>query len=150
MFQDEPMMAAINDLLKRQPLAVLATQGNGQPYTSLMAYAFTNDLRYILLATATSTRKHKNIQGESRVALLVDDRSNNEKDFEKAAALTITGEACAIEPNEKEYFTSLYLRRHPSLEDFLGSTSTFFFKVEVHKYLLVSRFEEVMEYSVQI
>lgn len=147
--QGKEAVSRIKNLLEKQPLAVLATQGNGQPYTSLMAYAFTDDLRYILLATAMSTRKHRNILGESRVALLVDDRSNNEKDFEKAAALTITGEACETKPNEREDFTTLFLRRHPSLENFLGSPSTFFFKIEVHKYLLVSKFEEVVEYSVR-
>ena len=146
--KDDQMVNEIRALLEGQHLSVLATQGDGQPYTSLMAYSFTEDLRFILLATAMSTRKHRNIIGESRVALLVDDRSNNEEDLEKAAALTIIGEACDVETDEIDYYYDLYLERHPSLKSFLASSSTVFFKVKVQKYLLVSRFEEVVEYQV--
>lgn len=147
--RDDPVAREIRNLLERQPLAVLATQGGGQPYTSLMAYAFTEDLRFLLFATAMSTRKHRNITGESRVALLVDDRSNNEEDFQNAAALTIVGEACEVDFDERDYYCGLYLRRHPSLETFLVSPSTVLFKIDVHKYLLVSRFEDVVEYKIK-
>lgn len=137
----------IKKLLESQPLAVLATQGDGQPYTSLMAYAFTEDLRFLVVATAMSTRKHRNIAGESRVALLVDDRSNNGEDFQNATALTVVGEAREVRLDEREYFSALYLKRHPSLETFLASPSTVVFKIEVHNYLMVSRFEDVTEHQ---
>ncbi len=94
--RDNTIAEEIKNLLERQPLAVLATQDNGQPYTSLMAFAFTEDLRFLVFATATSTRKYMNIIEESRVALLIDDRSNNGEDFQKASALTILGEACEV------------------------------------------------------
>ena len=139
----------IGKLLKSQPLAVLATQGDGQPYTSLMAYAYTEDLRFLVVATTMSTRKHRNIAGESRVALLVDDRSNDGEDFQDATALTVVGEASEVGLDEREFFKSLYLKRHPLLEDFLASSSTVFFKIEVHNYLMVSRFQDVVEYQVK-
>ena len=139
----------IKTLLEKQPLAVLATQSKGQPYTSLMAYAFTEDLRFLLCATAMSTRKHRNIAEESRVALLVDNRSNNEEDFQNAVALTIVGEACEVGLDEREYYSSLYLKRHPSLRDFLASPSTIFYKIAVDNYLLVSRFEDTVEYPMK-
>jgi len=147
--RNDVVAVGIKTLLEKQPLAVLATQGNGQPYTSLMAYAFTEDLRFLVFATAMSTRKHRNIKEESRVALLVDDRSNNEEDFQNAVALTIVGEACEVGLDEREYYSSLYLKRHPSLKLFLASPSTIFFKVEVHNYLLVSRFEDAVEYHIK-
>ena len=147
--RDDAVAREIKDLLEKQPLAVLATQGDGQPYTSLMAYAFTEDLRFLMVATAMSTRKHKNIMGESRVALLVDDRSNNGEDFQNAAALTIVGEAFKVGLDERDYYCDLYLKRHSSLETFLASPSTVFFKIEVYNYLLVSRFEDVVEYQIK-
>ncbi|MFT5701724.1 MAG: hypothetical protein ACI8ZB_004625 [Desulforhopalus sp.] len=147
--KNDAVAGKIKILLDKQPLAVLATQGDGQPYTSLMAYAFTEDLRFLVVATAMSTRKHRNITGESRVALLVDDRSNNVEDFQNAAALTIVGEACKVGIDERDYYSGLYLKRHPSLETFLASPSTVFFKIEVHNYLLVSRFENVVEYQIK-
>ena len=147
--RNDAVAREIKDLLEKQPLAVLATQGDGQPYTSLMAYAFTEDLRFLVVATAMSTRKHKNIMGESRVALLVDDRSNNGEDFQNAAALTIVGEAFKVGLDERDYYCGLYLKRHPSLETFLASPSTVFFKINVHNYLMVSRFEDVVEYQIK-
>ena len=147
--RNDAVVGEIKNLLARQPLAVLATQGDGQPYTSLMAYAFTEDLQFLVFATAMSTRKHSNIAGESRVALLVDDRSNNGEDFQNAVALTIVGEACEVGLGERDYYSGLYLKRHPSLETFLASPSTIFFKIEVHNYLLVSRFEDVVEYQIK-
>lgn len=146
MSKKKDIASQIRELLKSQKLAVLATQGDGQPYTSLMAYAFTDDLKYILLATADSTRKHDNIAEESRVALLVDNRSNRSDDFEKATALTIIGQACNIELEQKEKLFALYLNRHPSLKLFLESSSTVFVTIKVQSYLLVSRFEETVEY----
>ncbi|BHH85994.1 pyridoxamine 5'-phosphate oxidase family protein [Desulforhopalus sp. 52FAK] len=137
----------IKKLLESQTFAVLATQGDGQPYTSLMAYAFTEDLRFLVVATAMSTRKYKNIAGESRVALLIDDRSNNGEDFQNATALTIMGEAREVSLEEREYFSDLYLKRHSPLETFLASSLTVFFKIEVNTYLLVSKFEDVVEYQ---
>lgn len=137
----------IQDLLQSQKLAVLATQGDGQPYTSLMAYAFTDDLRFLLVATSISTRKHANLMGESRVSMLVDNRSNSVDDFEQAAALTIVGRAKNISPDNEQAYRQIYLDRHPSLIAFLGASSTAFITIEVDKYLLVSHFEDVVEYT---
>ncbi len=136
-------------MLERQPLALLATQGDGQPYTSLMTYAYTEDLRFLVVATAMSTGKHRNIAGESRVALLVDDRSNNVEDFQNATAFTVVGEACEVGIDQREHYSGLYLTRHPALETFLASPSTVLFKIEAHNYLLVSRFENVVEYQIK-
>ncbi|MCK9175897.1 MAG: pyridoxamine 5'-phosphate oxidase family protein [Desulforhopalus sp.] len=147
--RDDAIAEKIKNLLERQLLAVLATQGDGQPCTSLMAFAFTEDLQSFLFATSISTRKYKNIKGESRVALLVDDRSNNGEDFQNASALTILGEACEVGLEKRDYYCGLYVKRHPSLESFLAAESTVLFKMDVQKYLLVSKFENVVEYQIK-
>jgi nitroimidazol reductase NimA-like FMN-containing flavoprotein (pyridoxamine 5'-phosphate oxidase superfamily) len=145
---DREMQARIHALLLEQPLAVLSTQRNGQPYSSLMAFAYTDDLRVIMLATGKSTRKHQNIMTSAKVSLLVDNRSNSEEDFHSAAALTIVGVARLIEDEERPAYERIYLKRHPYLQKFLRSPSTTFFKIEVRHYLLVSRFQNVMEFRV--
>ena len=43
------MQERIKALLSEQPLAVLSTQRNGQPYSSLMAFAHTEDLHAIVV-----------------------------------------------------------------------------------------------------
>ena len=142
------MREQIDDLLSEQPLAVLSTQRNGQPYSSLMAFAHTNDLSVIVVATGKSTRKYQNIIRDSRVSLLVDNRSNNEEDFHAAAALTILGVAKNIESSERQAFEKIYLERHPYLQKFLKAPTTSFIKIEVQCYLMVSRFQNVMEYRI--
>ena len=45
---DKVMQERIHSLLSSQPLAVLSTQRNGQPYSSLMAFAYT-ETSFILI-----------------------------------------------------------------------------------------------------
>ena len=146
---DRKMEAAISALLESQSLAVLATQRNGQPYTSLMAYAFTENLKELVVATGTSTRKHQNILTDSRVSMLIDNRSNQQQDFHEANALTIVGGVKEIPAHELQDYKERYLNRHPYLDMFLNSPSTVLLKIEVYHYLLVSRFQNVMEYHIR-
>lgn len=145
---DQEMQSTIESLLRSQQLAALSTQRDGQPYTSLMAFAYTPDLKFILVATGKATRKHQNILQDSRVSLLIDNRSNREGDFHSAMALTVLGKAQATEADEQSALQDLYLSRHPYLENFLASPSTAFVKIMVSHYLLVSRFQNVMEYRI--
>ena len=146
---DRKMEAAIGHLLESQRLGVLATQRNGQPYTSLMAYAFTDNLEEIVVATGTSTRKHQNILTDARVSLLVDNRSNAQEDFHEAIALTIVGSVQEIPEHEFLHYQDLYVKRHPYLDSFVQAPSTVLLKIVVYHYLLVSRFQNVMEYHVR-
>ena len=139
----------IAGLLGSQQLAVLSTQRDGQPYSSLMAFAFTPDLANILVATGKSTRKHQNLVQESRVSLLIDNRANSENDFHAAMAVTIIGTAQGIADSERSGYAEIYLQRHPYLEKFLTSATTAFVKISVSHYVMVSRFEEVIEYRIQ-
>ncbi len=135
----------ISDLLKGQILAVLASQRHGQPYSSLIAFAHSDDLRRIYFATPKATRKFANLIEEPRVSLLVDSRSNNEVDFHKAEAVTIMGVVKEVGEEDLEASRSLYLARHPYLGEFIHSPSTAFLEVEVRSYILVNRFQHVME-----
>ncbi len=139
----------IAGLLGGQQLAVLSTQRDGQPYSSLMAFAFTSDLVNILVATGKSTRKHQNLVQESRVSLLIDNRSNSENDFHTAMAVTVIGKAQRIAESERPKYEKIYLQRHPYLEKFVTSSTTAFLKISVSHYVMVSRFQDVMEYSIQ-
>jgi|SRR5208337_3631095 len=69
---NEGLLQMLHELFATQRSAVLATTENGQPYLSLMAFATTSDLQYLLVATYRATRKYRNIEADSRVALLAD------------------------------------------------------------------------------
>jgi len=46
----------IRQLLDQQSFCILSTQGQGQPYGSLIAFAFTEDLKYISISQRSQPR----------------------------------------------------------------------------------------------
>ena len=132
-------------LLAGQPLAVLATHGSARSYASLVAFAFTDDLAFLVFATLRSTRKFANLQSSQNVAFLIDNRSNRESDFQETTAATVTGIAEEVPPEERSRFLKLYMERHPSLLDFVDSPTCVLFRVRVDTYYIVTRFQEVAE-----
>lgn len=143
---DSSLHKEIQEILSSQRLAVLATERNGQPYSSLMAFAHSSDLSVIGVATGVATRKHINLLQESRVSLLIDTRSNSEVDFHEAAAVTAIGKAELVQEKDRHQLYEIYLNKHPYLDTFLHAPSTSFFKISIHHYLIVNRFQNVMEY----
>ncbi|UCH80708.1 MAG: pyridoxamine 5'-phosphate oxidase family protein [Nitrospiraceae bacterium] len=140
---------SITQLVSRQKLAVLSSFGKGQPYASLVAFAATEDLKYILFATTRSTRKYTNLSLESNVALLIDNRTNEETDFSYAAAATALGRAEEIRDPQRESLINIYLAKHPHLREFVTSPSCALVQVTVQKYYLVNRFQNVQELHIQ-
>ena len=135
----------LKDLFASQRLGVLATFGRGQPYSSLVAFAATEDLKHLVFATTRATRKYANLSTESRVALLVDNRSNQDTDFHSAIAVTAMGNAKEVTRSERDRFLRLYLAKHPHLEEFVNSPTCALLKVSVDTYYMVKRFQNVME-----
>jgi len=148
MDQLEQMKKTIGDLFGSQQLAVLATQQEGQPYASLVAFAATQDLKELLFATARSTRKFTNLTQDSRVSLLVDSRSNRDADIHQAMAVTAIGTAEEAEEMDRGRYLMIYLAKHPHLEEFVKAPSCALIRVRVASYNLVSRFQKVMEIQV--
>jgi nitroimidazol reductase NimA-like FMN-containing flavoprotein (pyridoxamine 5'-phosphate oxidase superfamily) len=134
------------DLFAKQKLAVLATLSGGQPYSCLVAFAETEDLKGLVFTTFRSTRKYRDIMSEPRVALLVDNRSNEESDFSDALAVTATGRAEEVMGGERERLLSVYLAKHPHLAEFAGSSDSALVRVGVENYV-VSSFHEVAALS---
>ena len=139
----------LKKLFDSQRLAVLGTQREGQPYTSLVAFASSEDLKSLFFATTRSTRKYAYLSADSRVSMLVDNRSNEAFDFREAMAATALGEAEEMEGQDREKHLDLYLRKHPHLEEFVSSPSCAFIKIRVDRYYIVSRFQNVMEIHVE-
>jgi nitroimidazol reductase NimA-like FMN-containing flavoprotein (pyridoxamine 5'-phosphate oxidase superfamily) len=135
----------LHELFAAQKSAVLATTENGQPYLSLMAFAATSDLQYLLVATYRATWKYRNIEADPRVALLVDNRTNQPTDTEQAMAVTALGAAKEVGAAEKDRFLQIYLAKHPHLEKFVTSPECALIEVEVERYFVVSNFQEIRE-----
>ena len=137
--------ADLRKLLNAQPLAVLATQSRGQPYASLVAFACSDDLRFLYFATTRATRKYANLSDDSRVAMLVDNRSNKASDFRSAMAATATGKAKEVDSAERDGALKLYLAKHPQLKDFVHSPTCALCEIKVQTFFVVTRFQNVVE-----
>jgi nitroimidazol reductase NimA-like FMN-containing flavoprotein (pyridoxamine 5'-phosphate oxidase superfamily) len=139
----DTLRARIDGLFSTQLQGVLATQKDAQPYTSLMAFAHTPDLRYLIFATYRDTQKHANLLLNSAVSFLIDDRSNDPADYQHAVAISVCGCAQPIPDDELADFRALYLARHPTLRDFVGSPDCAVLRIAVSFYRVVSTFQAV-------
>lgn len=145
MDRDVPMETLLKRLFEGQQFAVLATQEQGQPYTSLMAFAATDNLRNLIFATERLTRKFANVMANTRTAVMIDDRSNHSTDIENATAVTALGEAEEVGGAERERLLEIYLAKHPHLAAFARSESCALIRMWVVSYKVVSRFQDVRE-----
>ena len=148
MQQPAEMTEVIRGLFASQPLAVLATMMSGQPYTNLVAFCETDDLKCLLFATNRSTRKYANLVANPQIAMLIDSRSNQDSDFVKAIAITAIGRAEEVKDSERDRMLGIYLARHPHLEEFATSLDTALFCITVDDYKVVTGLQTVREFHV--
>ena len=138
---------SIRELCQGEDFAVLATQGNDQPYTSLIGFVTTPDLKYVAFATPKQTRKYFLLESNKRVAFMVDNRASQLGSINYISAVTITGKARFLtEVQEEEHWGGMLIEKHPYLTDFIKSSATAIVVVEVYRYFYVRRFQEVAEW----
>ncbi|MEJ2586676.1 MAG: pyridoxamine 5'-phosphate oxidase family protein [Deltaproteobacteria bacterium] len=145
MGREEAVITEIRELLEFQPLAVLATQAQGAPYASLVAFVASEDLKKLYFATSRSTRKYANLAADPRAALLVDSRSNAVSDFHQARAVTAVGRSGEVDDRERDAVIRRYLEKHPHLKMFVHSPTCALLGLTVNTFYLVSTFQKVME-----
>jgi nitroimidazol reductase NimA-like FMN-containing flavoprotein (pyridoxamine 5'-phosphate oxidase superfamily) len=144
---DRTVAECIHGLVAEESFAVLCTQGEGQPYGSVVAFAFDHDLRSFVFATPKATRKYRLLSQCDRVALVVDNRGKYPDDLMKVGAVTITGKAQQLEAGPGfDEGAGLLTARHPYLKSFVESPSTALFRVEAVRFLHVTRFQEVRQW----
>ncbi len=142
----------LSDLIKRvlasQRFAVLATQSEGQPYGNLVAFAEADNLGSLLFVTSRNTRKYSNILASKKVAILIDNRTNQALDLNTAVAITALGNIEEASTANKEYLSGIYLAKQPQLKDFLHQPFSALMKVSVTDYV-VATFEIVRHFPVR-
>lgn len=138
---------SITDILAVHTLGVLATCSEGHPHSSLITIAFLPDYSGLLFPTLRSTRKYANMLENSRVSILLDNRSV-EKHPNDLYALTIFGIAKIVDVEQHPLHANRYLQFHPHLSDFLDLPDTAMIRVHVEKICMVERFDTKHEYLV--
>ena len=143
----EKLLSEIKTLLRSQLFGVLATQGVEYPYSSLVGYAVSEDAGDIYFATIRDTRKYRNLIASARVSLLINNVTNKVNDLVDAHALTVLGVATDVGQDSWDLALSLYLKKHPYLKEFVSAPNCALIKIHVSRYISVTNFQSVMEYT---
>ena len=85
-----PLHKRIRSLLSNEQYGILATQHRSQPYAAIVAFAFKPDLKKIIFATPTTTRKYTQLTHCKKVAFQVDDRPSKQT-MMSVQSITATG-----------------------------------------------------------
>lgn len=141
--------SVVLELMHKQLFGVLGTSRAGHAYTSLVAYAFMEDISCIFFATTRATRKYHHLSEDNRVALLVDNRSEQNLPLYEAAAISAYGAATEIDPGNREQATEAYLLKHPQLDTFVAAPTTAMFRIDIEDIHLVQRFQNVTEFRIK-
>jgi nitroimidazol reductase NimA-like FMN-containing flavoprotein (pyridoxamine 5'-phosphate oxidase superfamily) len=112
----------------------------------VVAYAVNEALDTAVFATGRATRKYTLLSECDRVALVVDSRSSYPDELMKVAAITATGRARELSDPERGPWAERLIARHPQLKAFVTSPSTAVFKIDLVRYLYVTRFQEVHQW----
>ena len=125
-----------------QRFAVLATLTNQQPYSNLVTFTVSDDLRHIVFATNRDTQKYRNILSNNQVAMLIDNRRNSQSDLTEALAITALGSASELDGDRSDKLVQSHLNRHPYMAEFLKRRDTAIISIIVTDYIL-ARFDGV-------
>jgi len=124
-------------------LAVLATERNGQPHTSLIAITPFGSFRQLIFATYRNTLKYRNLAHNSKVAVLIESEDVNMKGLQKSIVLTIIGHAEEISIEENEAAYQAHLQRHPEMESFMLSSDCTLILVIAQSYQVVYGIDDI-------
>lgn len=137
--------ATLRQLLDSRYVGVLATSKADWPYANLVAFAVSDNIYEMIFATPRQSRKYENLAANPNISMLIDDRSNDIGDLKDAVAATAIGTAVETAGSDRERCLDIYAAKHPHLDDFARAASTAVFRITVAKYIMVSRFQNVVE-----
>jgi nitroimidazol reductase NimA-like FMN-containing flavoprotein (pyridoxamine 5'-phosphate oxidase superfamily) len=144
------MLEVIKTLIRNKDVCVLSTVSGGAPHCSLMSYITDDACSEFYMITLTDTKKYRNLQGNSAVSLLIDNREEDVDHKRKnILSLTISGVFEKLhDPSEAERILQQLLKRHPHLKEFAESGNAKVFAVRAQTFQLLdgvsrSHFEEV-------
>ena len=128
--------------------AVLATAHNDMPHASLVAYAFDNQEDVFIFLTPKGTSKYSNILLNPNVSLLIDRKTNTDKDYQYGEAYTFLGTASSLRKSRRrERLLTEFLYKHPKLKGFSREKSTAVLAVEIKTAYKVTRFQEIYKFQ---
>jgi nitroimidazol reductase NimA-like FMN-containing flavoprotein (pyridoxamine 5'-phosphate oxidase superfamily) len=138
----------IKHVLDVSRFAVMATQQEGQPHASLMAFTPMNGIRDLIIATYRTTLKYSNLSKDGRVAVLINNYIATGPSKYRDLVITAHGIATEVTDDDRDRVKRVYLARHPDFNDFLASSDCALLRVVVSTYEVVGSTEDVQWYKV--
>jgi len=131
-------------LLRRSRQGALATlmAGSGDPYCSLVNVASHADASPILLISRLALHT-KNILGDNRVSLMLDERAAG--DPLEGARIMLAGRAEEADPDQAGILRRRYLNAHPSAAAFVEFKDFSFFRIVPSNAHLVAGFGRIID-----
>ena len=131
-------------LLRRSRQGALATlmAGSGDPYCSLVNVASHADASPILLISRLALHT-KNILGDNRVSLMLDERAAG--DPLEGARIMLAGRAEEADSDQAGILRRRYLNAHPSAEAFVEFKDFSFFRIVPSNAHLVAGFGRIID-----
>ena len=126
----------------------MATEGDGQPYASLITITPLQGFRQIIFATYRNTRKFKNILHNGRVSVLIQGEDLIRINQQECFALTAFGQAQEVGINELEDVRFEHLNRHPDIESFMNSGDVAIISIKVEAFQVVRAIDDVVWWPV--
>ena len=139
----------VEEALQSERLAVLATEGDGQPHASLIAITPFEGIRQLVFATYRNTRKYRNMALNSKVAVLMERGNDDRTDPRKSFVITAFGHAQEITTGIKGAALQALLAKHPNLESFTYASDCALVLVTVNEYQVVQGIDNAMCWSVE-
>ena len=136
----------LEEVLNTQYFAVLNTLGEGLPYSNLVSFTVTENLKALVFVTNRNTRKYKNIKENNNISLLIDNRTNQPSDVSQAIAITAIGTACE-EVENRSSLQAIFLARHPQLKQFVDDQNNAIMLITVSEYIIAG-FDNIQRLAV--
>lgn len=132
--------AMLDELLHTTGLAVLATDDEHGPYTSLLAIAPCSEGNAVAFATERDTSKYENLVQNSTASMLLDTRARDGEDLDRVCAATIVGTTRELTGDQAGRVASLLKEKHPGLADFLEADTSAIMRLDIDSWYLISGF----------
>ena len=139
----------LKNLFALQNFAVLATAADEIPYTNIVAFASSDNLRHLAFFTPVKTSKYERIQRNSHVSLFIDNRSNRAADITESIGVTVIGMAVDMDSEARDMLVHEFIKKHPGLKNFAESPESAMITVNVERYHIVSNFQDVIVLNIK-
>jgi general stress protein 26 len=139
----------IQKVLHSSRFAVLATQNDGQPHTSRMAFTPLEGVSELVIATYRNTLKYRSLSKDGRVAFLIEYRTQNPTATDKDVFLTGHGSAAELQGDKLETAIKVHQERHPQMSAFLAAEDCVLLGIKVSAYEVVLGIDDVIWHQVK-